>query len=99
MFSTVIGSMQRCLIVPRYARRWGQRRLAKGPLRPGKGARIGIVADEPVSMQMTEAIRQRAGYGPPPEQPQDTTAEPEPAPRDVDFGAGAVLLRCRSRSR
>jgi hypothetical protein len=41
-------------------------------------------------MQMTEAIRRRAGYGPPVEQPQDAGADSEPEqPRDVDFGAGA----------
>jgi hypothetical protein len=49
-----------------------------------------IVADKPVSMQMTEAIRQRAGYGPAVEQPQDSGAEVESAQaREVDFGAGA----------
>jgi hypothetical protein len=38
-------------------------------------------------MQMTEAIRQRAGYSPFAGQTQVESAEPEQAP-DVDFAAG-----------
>jgi len=69
------------------ASQWREDGSGGRPLRIRPIARLSIVIDEPVSVRMSEAIRQRAGYGSPAEQPQDPSVEP--VQRDVDFGAGA----------